>query len=241
MRRSNTTAPRQRRTPETPCRTPAWAMRCSASAATRRLCAASTGRWRWRQGWSRRGPCAPRRWSGPGRRDVDGDGARDAETGRQAGGAVGPCRRAPVLARRRAGGHGPRAAGGRLLRPRPFSAGFVWDDRIFNESAPSATGPAVEHLVLALGDRERGALLAAGPIRVSVWLEHKLWGFSPAGYHAVNVGLHAANTLLLWRLLGRVGAPAPGRSPRCSPSTRCTWSRSPGSWSARTRCRGFST
>ena len=42
----------------------------------------------------------------------------------------------------------------------------------------------------------------------SFWLEHKLWGLNPAGYHLVNVLVHLANTLLVWRLLKRLALPA---------------------------------
>ena len=46
------------------------------------------------------------------------------------------------------------------------------------------------------------------PLTYSVfWLQHKLWGFAPAGFHAVNVLLHTANTLLLWKLMRRLAVP----------------------------------
>ena len=44
-------------------------------------------------------------------------------------------------------------------------------------------------------------------VYTSFWLEHKLWGFDPFGYHLVNLLLHGANTLLLWRLLVRMAVP----------------------------------
>jgi hypothetical protein len=39
----------------------------------------------------------------------------------------------------------------------------------------------------------------------SFWIDHHLWGDDPVGYHAVNVLLHAASALLVWRVLVELG------------------------------------
>ena len=44
-------------------------------------------------------------------------------------------------------------------------------------------------------------------VYTAFWLEHKLWGFDPTGYHVINVLLHLANTLLVGHLMWRLSVP----------------------------------
>ena len=95
-----------------------------------------------------------------------------------------------------------------------FHGDFIWDDGI------------IERLMGSVGDLSGLAQLWFAPssayanlqgsmqeahywplVYTTFWIEHKLWGLSPAGYHAVNVLLHLANTVLLWRLMLRLAVP----------------------------------
>jgi hypothetical protein len=85
-----------------------------------------------------------------------------------------------------------------------LGAGWIWDDDAY------LTGNA---LVRQPGDL--GAIWLeprASPqyypmVFTSFWLEHRLWGLEPFGYHLVNVLLHAGGALLLWRVGVRLALP----------------------------------
>ncbi|MBN2580076.1 MAG: tetratricopeptide repeat protein, partial [Pirellulales bacterium] len=40
-----------------------------------------------------------------------------------------------------------------------------------------------------------------------LWIEWRLWGMHPAGYHVVNLVLHVIATLLIWRILNQLSIP----------------------------------
>ena len=87
-----------------------------------------------------------------------------------------------------------------------FFAGFVWDDEAFTEAAAVREASGLWKIWFSPRAIENEGHY--WPLVYSTfWLEHKLWGCAPAGYHAVNVALHLANTLLLWRLAGRLAVP----------------------------------
>ena len=84
-----------------------------------------------------------------------------------------------------------------------WSAGFVWDDDL------QVTRNALVQSPGGLRDiwtaRER---LDYFPLTSTLfWLQWRLFGGEPAGYHVVDVLLHAGAALLLWRVLRRLALP----------------------------------
>ena len=90
--------------------------------------------------------------------------------------------------------------------PAMLWGGFVWDDRIITNAEPVQEVSGLWQIWFspsAIGEEGHYWPL----VYTTFWLEHKLWGYDPAGYHVVNVLLHLANTLLLWHLLRRLAVP----------------------------------
>ncbi len=91
--------------------------------------------------------------------------------------------------------------------PALLSVDFIWDDFVIGTDTVR-TLAGLRQIWLSPAD-----IPAEGhywPLTyTSFWLEHKLWGGIASGYHATNVLLHLANTLLLWHLLRRFTVPGP--------------------------------
>ena len=87
-----------------------------------------------------------------------------------------------------------------------FRAGFVWDDRIFTVGRAVQEWADIWRIWFSPG-HVAGEYHHWPLVYTTFWVEHKLWGFDPVGYHVVNVLLHLANTLILWRILVRLSIP----------------------------------
>jgi tetratricopeptide (TPR) repeat protein len=82
--------------------------------------------------------------------------------------------------------------------------GFVWNDDSF----------LTENPLIHAADGLRRFWAGTEPpdyfplTSTTLWLEWRVFGLHAAGYHAINVMLHAASCVLLWRVLTRVRVPA---------------------------------
>ena len=82
--------------------------------------------------------------------------------------------------------------------------GFIWDDDGYVQNNLTLRRPeGLRDIWLDLGATPQYYPL----VHTSFWVEYQLWGLEPRGYHAVNLSLHAAAAVLVWRLLSRLAVP----------------------------------
>ena len=91
--------------------------------------------------------------------------------------------------------------------PAMLWGGIVWDDTIITNALPLQELTGLWSIWFQPSDLRQWEGHYWPMVYTTFWLEHRLWGTSPTGYHIVNVLLHFANTLLLWHLLQRLAVP----------------------------------
>jgi protein O-mannosyl-transferase len=93
-----------------------------------------------------------------------------------------------------------------LLAYQPaWNGGFIWDDNAYVTNNELLTAPdGLRRIWFSLDAPSQYFPLVYTTFRI----ERALWGLSPFGYHWVNLLLHVANALLVWRLLVRLKVPA---------------------------------
>ncbi len=82
--------------------------------------------------------------------------------------------------------------------------GYIWDDDFYIWNNPTLKTPGG---IFDIWFRPLSIPQYYPLVHTSYWLEYRLWGDRPAGYHAVNLLLHAGSSLLLWRVLERLRVP----------------------------------
>ncbi len=83
-------------------------------------------------------------------------------------------------------------------------SGYIWDDDFYVTQNPTLRdGAGLKRIWL-----ETDANPQYYPLTFTTfWLEYHLWELRPMGYHLVNVLLHAASALVLWRILALLRMP----------------------------------
>ncbi len=82
--------------------------------------------------------------------------------------------------------------------------GYVWDDDAYiteNETLREPGGLA--RIWIDVGATPQYYPL----VHTSFWIESRLWGLDPRGFHIVNVLLHVLTALLAWRVLAHLSVP----------------------------------
>lgn len=79
--------------------------------------------------------------------------------------------------------------------------GFIWDDDAHGTPAALRTTEGLGRIWTEVGATQQYYPL----LHSAFWLEHRLWGANPLGYHAANIGLHAMAAVLFTLVLRRLG------------------------------------
>ncbi len=80
----------------------------------------------------------------------------------------------------------------------------IWDDDFYVTNNPLLTAPdGLRRIWFSTDSPSQYFPLTYTVLR----MEHSLWGLNPAGYHGVNILLHAINALWVWLLLKRLSVP----------------------------------
>src|SRR6266542_297773 len=85
-----------------------------------------------------------------------------------------------------------------------WNGGFLWDDDDYitnNDLLTASDG--LRRIWFSLDSPSQYFPLVYTTFR----LERAIWGLHPSGYHWINLLLHVANALLVWRLLARLNVP----------------------------------
>ena len=84
-----------------------------------------------------------------------------------------------------------------------WRAGFIWDD----DSMLTANPLIRAHDGLVQFWFTKNALDYWPVTSSTLWLEWRLWGLNPLGYHLTNLALHLAGVALFWSVLRRLRVP----------------------------------
>ena len=85
-----------------------------------------------------------------------------------------------------------------------WNAGYIWDDDKYVTENELLTAPdGLRRIWFSKDSPSQYFPLVYTTFR----LEHAIWGLNASGYHWVNILVHAANALLVWRLLRVLAVP----------------------------------
>jgi len=83
-----------------------------------------------------------------------------------------------------------------------WQAGFIWDDDDHVTANPCIIGPLGLKEIWTTSHARYYPL-----VLTTFWVEHALWGLAPLPYHLVNILMHGACAVVLWRVLRSLQIP----------------------------------